>query len=143
MNREPSRLITATGVPSSAAATVSPRPGAAAEKFAGRMTVSEVCEVGVDLGPAPGVVAERDHVGAGGEDPGGELGRDPDAVGCVLAVDDAERRSELLSQAAQPLLERASPRRADDIADEEDLQRIESAAAGRTDSDTLLPASCV
>ena len=41
MKSEPSTLITATGVPSSAAATVRPRPGAEAEKFAGRITVSE------------------------------------------------------------------------------------------------------
>jgi hypothetical protein len=30
-----------------------------------------------------------------------------------------------------------------DVPDEEDLQRTESTAAGRTDSDTLFPASCV
>jgi hypothetical protein len=44
------------------------------------------------------VVAERDHVCARGEDSGGELGRDPDPVGEVLAVDDAERGPELLPQ---------------------------------------------
>jgi hypothetical protein len=89
------------------------------------------------------VIAERDHVGASGEDAGRELGGDPDAVRGVLAVDDAERRAELLPQPAQPLLDRPPARRTDDVADEQDLQRIESAAAGRTDSDTLLPASCV
>ena len=35
-------LITATFVPSSAAAIVNPRPGANFEKFAGRITRSEV-----------------------------------------------------------------------------------------------------
>ena len=39
---DPITLITATLVPSSAAATVSPRPGANFEKFAGRITRSEV-----------------------------------------------------------------------------------------------------
>ena len=89
------------------------------------------------------MVAERDHVRAGGQNPVGELGRDPDSVRDVLAVDDAERGAELLPQRAQPLLERPPSRRADDVPDEEDLQRTESTAAGRTDSDTLLPASCV
>jgi hypothetical protein len=89
------------------------------------------------------VVAERDHVGAGGQDSVGELRRDPDAVRRVLAVDDAEPSAELLAQRSQPLLERTPSRRADDVTDEEDLQRTDSTAAGRTDSDTLLPASCV
>ena len=39
---EPMTLITATLVPSSAAATVNPRPGANLEKFAGRITRSDV-----------------------------------------------------------------------------------------------------
>jgi hypothetical protein len=42
------------------------------------------------------VVAERDHVGSGGEDPVGELGSQPGAVGRVLAVDGAEVDVELL-----------------------------------------------
>jgi hypothetical protein len=87
------------------------------------------------------VVAERDHVGSGGEDAGGELRRDPDAIRGVLAVDDAERGAELLPQAGQPLLDGAPAGSADDVAYEEDLQRSVSVAAGRTDSDTLLPAS--
>ncbi len=51
--------------------------------------------------------------------------------------------AELLAQRAQAFLERTPARRADDVPDEEDFQRTESDAAGRTDSDTLLPASCV
>jgi hypothetical protein len=89
------------------------------------------------------VVPERDHVCAGGQDPGGELGRDPDAVRRVLAVDDADARAELLAQRTQPFFQGTPARGADDVADEEDLQRTENDAAGRTDSDTLLPASCV
>jgi hypothetical protein len=42
------------------------------------------------------VVAERDHVGAGGEQPVGELAGDARAVGGVLAVDDADVGGELL-----------------------------------------------
>jgi hypothetical protein len=44
------------------------------------------------------VVAERDRVGARGEQPVGELRCDPDAVGDVLAVDDADVGAELLSE---------------------------------------------
>ena len=62
-------------------------------------------EVGRDLLAAPGVVAERDRVGAGGEEALGELRRDADAVGDVLAVDDAERGVELGPQGR-----RAGPR---------------------------------
>ena len=73
----PSRLITATGVPSRAGATASARPGARRERFAGRMTRSVPARYGAELLPRPGVVAERDHVGPGGEHPLGELRREP------------------------------------------------------------------
>jgi hypothetical protein len=46
------------------------------------------------------VVAQRDHVRAGGEQALGELRRDPDAVGGVLAVQDAEADAKLLPQPA-------------------------------------------
>jgi len=36
------------------------------------------------------VVAQRDRIGSGGQQPFGEPRRDPGAVGRVLAVDDAE-----------------------------------------------------
>jgi hypothetical protein len=55
-------------------------------------------EVGVDLAVAVGVVAERDHVDAGGEQVVGQLRRDPEAAGDVLAVDDDERRLVALAQ---------------------------------------------
>jgi len=54
-------------------------------------------EVGIDLAAVVGVVAERDHVGAGGEEPFGELGRDAGAVRDVLAVDDAHVRAKFLA----------------------------------------------
>ena len=105
---EPITLITATLVPSSAAATVSPRPGRRRDVRGPDHPLGGL-EVAVDLGAPPGVVAERDHVCACGEHPGGELGRDPDAVGEVLAVDDAERGAELFAQPAQPLLDGPTP----------------------------------
>ena len=52
-------------------------------------------QIGRESGLAPGPVAERDHVGARGEQPIGELRRDPAPRGGVLAVDDAEVGFEL------------------------------------------------
>jgi hypothetical protein len=68
------------------------------------------------------VVAERDHVGARGQQPVGQARRNPGAVGDVLAVDDAEADAELLLQAAQALLDGVAARGAEDIGDEEDSQ---------------------
>ena len=65
-------------------------------------------EVGPDLAVAVGVVAERDHVDAGGEQLVGVLRRDADAAGGVLAVDDDEVERELLAQAREQLAERAA-----------------------------------
>jgi hypothetical protein len=54
-------------------------------------------EVRADPVTAVGVVAERDDVGAGRQEPVGELPRDAGAVGCVLAVDDAAVDVELFA----------------------------------------------
>ena len=66
---EPSRLITATSVPSCRRDERQPLPGRAAEKFAGRITRSLSRQVRHDLAAAPRVVAERDRVDAGREHP--------------------------------------------------------------------------
>jgi hypothetical protein len=92
---------------------------------------------------APRVIAERDRVGAGAEDPVGQLRGEAGAVGGVLGVGDAEVRSELVLQSRQPVLERACPRRAKDVGNEEDLYGIASVAAGWTSMATWFPASCV
>jgi hypothetical protein len=90
------------------------------------------------------VVAERDHVRACGEQAVGELGRDARAVGGVLAVDDANVRRELLAQARQLRLDGATAGDAEDVCEEEESQfRTSSDAAGRTSTDTWLPASFV
>jgi hypothetical protein len=68
------------------------------------------------------VVAERDHVGAGGQDLVRELRGDPDSVRGVLAVHDAEPCAELGLQRLQPRLERPSAGWAEDVCDEEDDQ---------------------
>ena len=73
--------------------------------------VGLLVEVGLDLAVAVGVVAERDHVDAGGEQLVGVLRRDADAASGVLAVDDDEVEPELLAQARQQRLERRRPGR--------------------------------
>jgi len=77
-------------------------------------------EVGPDLAVAVGVVAERDHVDPGGEQLVRVLGRDADAAGGVLPVDDHEVERELLAQPGEELAQRAAPGGGDDVADEED-----------------------
>ena len=70
----------------------------------------------------PHMVSERDHVGAGREDLVREFRGQPEAVGGVLAVDDAEGRAQLLTQAVETRLQRPATRGADDVCDEEDDQ---------------------
>jgi len=68
------------------------------------------------------VVAERDRVGAGAEQPVGELRRDPGAVGGVLAVDDREVGAEFLAQPGQALLDGPPSGDAEDVREKEDPQ---------------------
>jgi hypothetical protein len=82
------------------------------------------------------VVAEGDHVGAGGEQPVRELAGDPGAVGDVLAVDDADVGAELVAQCGQPFLDRAPAGGAEDVGEEEDSQLRTSDADGRISTDT-------
>jgi hypothetical protein len=89
------------------------------------------------------VVAERDHVGARGEQLVRELGRDAGAVGDVLAVQDADIRSELLPQPVQASFDGAPSRGAEHICEEEESQFSTSDAAGRSSIETWLPASFV
>jgi hypothetical protein len=89
------------------------------------------------------VVAEGHDVRAGVQQPVGELARDACAVGDVLAVDDADVGTELVAQSRQALLDRSTPRDAEDVGEEEDPQLRTSAVAGRSSIDTWLPASFV
>jgi hypothetical protein len=69
------------------------------------------------------VVAERDDVGTGGEQPVGESRRQTSPVRRVFAVDDAEAGAELLPQGRETLLDRAAAGGAEDIGEEEKAQR--------------------
>jgi hypothetical protein len=68
------------------------------------------------------VVAESDDVRSSGEQLVRELRRDAGAVGGVLPVDDREVGLVALAQRRQVLLDRATPRDAEDVREEEDLQ---------------------
>jgi hypothetical protein len=68
------------------------------------------------------VVAERDGVDSHGEELIGQPGRDPDAVGGVLAVHDAGVDRVLALDRLQALLERPATRRPHDVGDEQDAQ---------------------
>jgi hypothetical protein len=69
------------------------------------------------------MVAERDHVGPGREDPVCELAGDTRSVRRVLPVDDAEVDRELLPEPGQPIFDRTAAGRSEDVGDEEESQR--------------------
>jgi hypothetical protein len=89
------------------------------------------------------VVAERDHVGAGSQQPVRELRGDPGSVGDVLAVDDADVDVELVAQRRQTFVQRAPPCDSEDVGEKKELQLRTSADAGRISTETWLPASFV
>ena len=97
MYRLPDRDTTPSRTPSRET-THQPCPGWLLRKLAGRRIRSSLIEVGVDLAVPVGVVAERDHIDPGGEQLVGDLRRDPEPAGRVLAVDDYERRGQPLAQ---------------------------------------------
>jgi hypothetical protein len=70
------------------------------------------------------VVPERDRVGPGGKQPLCEARGDADAVGHVLAVDDAELGLDFGAKRAQSRLESIPPGSSDDIGDEKDVQSV-------------------
>src|SRR5262249_43149 len=92
---------------------------------------------------APDPVPERDHVGAGGQDPLRDLRGDAAAVGSLLPVDDREVGPELLAQRPELRLDGPAARRPEHVRDEEDPQRPWRVAAGWTSSSTWLPSSFV
>jgi hypothetical protein len=72
---------------------------------------------------SPHVVPGRDHVGAGVQETRRQLGGEADAVGRVLAVDDAEVGVQLVLELVQAIGYRPTAGRAKDVADEEQPQR--------------------
>jgi hypothetical protein len=100
-------------------------------------------EVRPDPVAAKGVVPERDQVGTRGEQPVGELRRDAGAVRDVLAVDDARVDVELFAQSRQARLDRVAARDAEDVGEKENSQLRTSDTAGRSSTETWLPASFV
>ncbi len=100
-------------------------------------------EIVADSVAAIRVVTECDHIGACSQQLVGELRGDAGAVSDVLAVDDADVRAELLTQAAKAIFDCAPAGDAEDIREEEESQFRTSVAAGRSSIETWLPASLV
>jgi hypothetical protein len=98
-------------------------PGLRAQVVRGPDDPVVLVEVCVDLLAVEGVVAERDDVNARAEELVGELGRDAEATGDVLGVDDDEGRRVLLAQPRQQGEQRPPAEAADDVADEEKGRR--------------------
>ena len=120
---EPSRLITATGVPSRASTTVSPRPGAAAGKFAGRTTAVAEARYGPISSRRqvwlPSVIASAPAASSRSASRG--VMPTPFATFSPLTMQTSTSSS--LAQAGQQLLDRVATRAPDDVADEEDPHR--------------------
>src|SRR6266542_122375 len=89
------------------------------------------------------MVAESERVGPGGKEAVGQSRSQARAVGRVLGVDHAEADVQLVFEPRKPFLDGRPARRPEDVGDEEDLQGIESVAAGCTSIATWLPASWV
>ena len=83
------------------------------------------------LALVPGVVAEGDRVGAGGEDLVADRLRDAEAAGGVLAVDDDAVEPPALAQGGQALGYGAAAGPADDVAEEEEAHEAAQLGDGR------------
>ena len=101
---EPMRLITATGVPSRRRRDREPAPGRAGAEVRGPDDPLGGREVRRDLGPPPGVVAERDRVRSVREQLLGEARRDADPVRRVLPVDDRRPSTSCCSRSARQVI---------------------------------------
>jgi hypothetical protein len=95
--------------------------GRAPRQVRGAHDAIALLQVRDDLAAAPDVIAERDRVGARLEHLVRELRRDPDAVGEVLAVEDAEAGAQLLLQRRQAFFHRTPAGHADDVGNKKDL----------------------
>ena len=71
----------------------------------------------------PGVIAERDRVGAGVDEFAIDRLGDAEAAGGVLAIDHDEIELPVANEARQALVDDGPPAAADDIADEENAHR--------------------
>jgi hypothetical protein len=91
----------------------------------------------------PDVVAGRENVGAGSEELLRQLRGQPEPVGCVLAVDNAEMGAELVPELWQPRLDGAASGRSEDVCEEKDSQGVARALAACTSMCTCWPLSCV
>ena len=77
-------------------------------------------DVGDQLLAVPGVVAQRDRVGAGGQDGFGHVGRQAEAVAGVLAVDHHQVGAQVGAQLGQAGGNGVTAGAADDVAQEQD-----------------------
>jgi hypothetical protein len=91
----------------------------------------------------PDVVACGENVRAGCKELLRELRGQPEPVGGVLAVDDAEVGAELMLQLCESGLDRAPPGRREDVREEKNPQGVARALAGCTWMCTCWPLSCV
>ena len=120
MNRFPDSEMTPRRTPSGPPNNAIPVPGLAGQEVRRPQDPLFLVQVRIDLAVAIGVVAERDHVDAGGQHLAGDLRGDTHAAGGVLAVDDHEIGGKPVAQIGQERQQRALPDPADHVAHEQD-----------------------
>jgi len=105
-------------------------PGLASQEVGRAQDLLMAVQVAVDLVAVVGVIAERDHVHAGGEHLIGDLGCYPEPTRGVLAVDHDERGALALLQHGQAVEQRVASDAAHDIAHEQDPRLVRGRRLG-------------
>ena len=120
MNSRPMALTTRACRPSGSSTTTLPAPGVPGGKFSGRSRRGVSAMIRDDFLAVPGVVAQRDHVGAGGEQRARHFGRQAEAVRGVLGIHHREVDAQARAQVGQRGGDGFAAGAADHVAQEQD-----------------------
>ena len=124
MKTRPMALTTSARLPFLVSISAAPRPGVPCGKFAGRISLRRALDEHQRLALIPGMIAERDGVGAGVEQFLIDRLGDAETAGGILAIDDDEIERPVPDHAGQMFRDGGAPGPADDVADEKNAQII-------------------
>ena len=127
MKMRPMALITSARLPFLVSTKAAPRPGVPFGIIDRADQARRALDEHQRLALVPGVIAERDGVGAGVDQFVVDRLGDAEAAGGVLAVDDDEIELPLRDQAGQLVGDAGAPGAADHVADEENAHLLGSA----------------
>ena len=120
MKMRPMALITSARLPFLVSTRAAPRPGVPFGIIDRADQARRALDEHQRLALIPGMIAERDGVGAGVDQLVVDDLGDAEAAGGVLAVDDDEVELPVFDQAGQALVDDRAPGAPDNVADEED-----------------------